>query len=276
MEYSDTHKAVFLFFQKALQRSEQLQFGNVLRGTALCAQELGFIRCQFDDGSDFLNREYRKESEFVLQIVWSLITQGLLMPGIPGNQNDSWPWLTITEYGSQCFQNGIVTPYDPDGYVANIKNDTNLSEKAELYLTEALHCFRSGCYIATMTMLGNVSETIILELMAAFSKKVSTYDSYERKVLKPNLIHKKWEGFSNYLQAHKGTILNDNGALRDAIEHHIPGIFLLIKTSRNSAGHPTGSKFTRTEVEGYFNLMPYYCRATYELIRYVTIRKNKL
>jgi len=275
MKYTDTFKAVFRYFKEALNQSHQLQFNDVIRGTARCAQELGFIECRLQDGSDFLNPEYANESQQVLQITWSFIVQGLIVPGNPRDPNASWPWLTITEYGKESFEKDMISPYDSDGYVEALKPD--ISANTEIYLLEALKCFKADCYIATMAMLGSAGESIILELFDAYGHSIkdrSKKDSYDKKVLKPRLIHQKWNEFYRHLSSHKSSLVSQDGSMNEAIEHYIPSIFNIIRSSRNESGHPTGKRFSREEVEGYFDLFPYYCKSTHGFIKFLKSKKR--
>jgi len=55
----------------------------------------------------------------VRQIIWQLIFEGILVPGVSDIQPDL-PFLTVTEYGKTCLKDE-TTPHDPDGYLTYIK-----------------------------------------------------------------------------------------------------------------------------------------------------------
>src|SRR5580700_7440236 len=64
------------------------------------------------DGSRFLTDQ---EKTLIMEVVWSLIIQGVLIPGL-NDSNQGWPFLRLTEYGRRCIQEDRVLPHDPDGY----------------------------------------------------------------------------------------------------------------------------------------------------------------
>lgn len=264
---SDASRAVLQFFHDNLNGGN-IQFGDVIRGTAREAKKLGFAELKFDDGSDFLNHEYAHVRTYILSIVWRFITQGLIVPGHPGDQNSSWPWLTITEYGKKSFkETAIITPFDPDGYIQHFEKIAQPSQIVKLYLTEALQCFISSCFIAATAMLGNVSEAILLEIMDKFRGCLKNPKEYERKVIQLKFIKQKWDAFSKYLATHRTSILQADNSLESALDQYIPNISTVIRLSRNDTGHPTGRNFDRDETEALFYLFPHYYKAAYSLIR---------
>lgn len=57
----------------------------------------------------------------VREVIWDLITERVLTIG--DYHNDSWPWLSLTEYGTQVIESTEPVPNDSTGYFARIKRE---------------------------------------------------------------------------------------------------------------------------------------------------------
>ena len=53
----------------------------------------------------------------IKSVMWQLIIQGVLVPGVQGYADSSWPHFSITEYGKTYLESDGSAPYDPDGYL---------------------------------------------------------------------------------------------------------------------------------------------------------------
>src|SRR4051812_15516066 len=49
----------------------------------------------------------------VINIVWDLIIEGVLRPGLGDGNNNDLPWFHITERGKAVLKDGPQSPYDP-------------------------------------------------------------------------------------------------------------------------------------------------------------------
>src|ERR1039458_9807917 len=56
------------------------------------------------------------ERSVILEAIWSLIVQGILVPGLD-DSNEGLPFLRLTEYGKRCVEEDRILPHDPDGYI---------------------------------------------------------------------------------------------------------------------------------------------------------------
>src|SRR5580700_8104320 len=56
------------------------------------------------------------EKTLIMEVVWSLIIQGILIPGL-NDSNQGGPFLRLTEYGRRCIQEDRMLPHDPDGFL---------------------------------------------------------------------------------------------------------------------------------------------------------------
>ncbi|MCK5248125.1 hypothetical protein KAR02_14570, partial [Candidatus Bipolaricaulota bacterium] len=60
---------------------------------------------------------YERHDVLTLQeILWELLVQGVLAPG-KNSLNLNLPFVHLTEYGSQCIEDGRILAHDPDRYV---------------------------------------------------------------------------------------------------------------------------------------------------------------
>jgi hypothetical protein len=107
------------------------------------------------------------DHERVREIVWSLIIQGVLVPGSDSN-NPSLPHIKVTGYGKQVLAAGSVVPHDPDGYLENLRTSVaNIDAVILLYVREALSTFRTANYLPSAVMLGVAAEKVMLLLVDA-------------------------------------------------------------------------------------------------------------
>jgi hypothetical protein len=71
----------------------------------------------------------------------------------------SWPKYRVTEFGVSVLGSKEYVPYDPDGYLAQLKKDIpEVDPIVIVYLEEALRCLRTGSQLAAAVMLGCAAE----------------------------------------------------------------------------------------------------------------------
>jgi hypothetical protein len=69
------------------------------------------------------------------------------------------PWLSVTSHVEEVLARGGPPVYDYDGYMANLKARVpELAEVVERYLGESLRTYQGNSYLASMVLLGCVSE----------------------------------------------------------------------------------------------------------------------
>jgi hypothetical protein len=106
---------------------------------------------QYYGGDNFLQPG---DPELINEVIWSLIVQGVLVPGL-NDANLNWPFLRLSEYGKRCVAEERILPHDPDGYLREFHKavpsaDPSISE----YLEESLQCYLRGLNKASAVMLG--------------------------------------------------------------------------------------------------------------------------
>ncbi len=208
------------------------------------------------------------------EVVWDLVVQRVLTfssfqaQGLV--QAQTWKYLRLTEYGAEVVREQSWSPYDPDGYLRELSVQApTLSQHCGMYVAEALQCFRGGCYLATVVMLGAASEGIVLELFRRFAAAlraggVPEAESVESKIDKEQSAYRKYEMFRKHFDELAKPKLP--GELSDNLNLQFDGVFNLIRYYRNDAGHPTGTQIDRMSAFTSLTLFVPYCGRVEQLI----------
>jgi hypothetical protein len=207
----------------------------------------------------------------ISEIVWELLVQGMLAPGLYQNNHHFpyWPFVHVTDYGKQCLAAGDILPHDPDGYLNRLQQqvESPLDDIVLAYVRESLLTFLAGRYLAATVMLGVASERCID--MLAENCSAAIQDPGEKASLERDLrragrsVKKRYDVLRDKLLT-----ITLPAPLRDALDIQLSGIFTLIRFSRNEAGHPTGSLVDRDVAHGNLLLFPQYCKRVYGLIEH--------
>jgi hypothetical protein len=222
------------------------------------------LRPSFGDGRQFLERG---DETILNEIIWSLIVQGILVPGLD-DANSTLPFIRLTEYGRRCVEEDRLLPHDPDGYLREFQKalpgvDTTILE----YLTESLQCYIHGLHRASAVMLGAASEQAILLLIYRCADSIADLPSRERfesDVDKAPSMFRKYEIFEKRFSTVK-TGMPKN--LTNNVDSLLRGVFDLIRNTRNDAGHPAiGAEVNRDGIYSHLKLFIPYCLRIYGLI----------
>ena len=224
------------------------------------------------DGRQFLDMG---DPELILEVIWSLIVQGILVPGL-NDANQSWPFLRLTEYGRRCVTEDRILPHDPDGFLTEYRKAVPQADPVIVdYLTEALQCYIYGLNRAAAVMLGGASEKAVLLLIDSYADSISDAtrkQRFESEILKAQSIFRKYEVLDKQLPLLKGAVPKN---LTDGVDSLLRGVFDLIRNSRNDAGHPTsGTLVDRDVVYSHLRLFTPYCARIYGLINWFQTNKT--
>ena len=226
----------------------------------------------FGDGRQFLDED---DKTLILEVIWSLIVQGILVPGL-NDANQGWPFLRLTEYGRQCVKQGYILPHDPDGYLKEFRTAIPNADSVIMeYLTEALQCYIHGLNRAAAVMLGGASEQSILLLFESTANSIAdspTKTRFESEMGKAQSIFRKYEVFDKRFASIRSLIPKP---LTENIDSLLRGVFDLIRNSRNDAGHPaSGTLVDRDVVFSHLRLFIPYCQRIYALIGWFDTNKT--
>lgn len=210
--------------------------------------------------------EHEKLNSTAREIVQELINAGFIYPGTSHDQNSSYPWLTITQYGKEAFLNEDWLPYDPEGYMKALKSKILTIDDVTLaYINESVAAYnRRHLLSATLTM-GVASENLMLLLIEA-------YTDWIPDVTRKANFQKKVEGrfISTQYKEFKKEFVNDLKSLPKEFqtdwETYLDGVFNFVRLNRNDAGHPTGKQFDAKIVYANLQIFAEYTQFIFKLI----------
>jgi hypothetical protein len=258
---------------QALRQGGWNQVGDIFTAVGnLKAEAQRLDRGHVSDGSQFLDIGDR---ELILEEIWSLIVQGILVPGL-NDADQSWPFLRLTEYGKRCVKEDRILPHDPDGFLREYQKAVPNADPVIIdYLTESLQCFIYGLNRAAAVMLGGASEKVVLLLIGSYADSISDAtrkQRFESEILKAQSIFRKYELFDKQLPLLKATVPKN---VTEGVDSLLRGVFDLIRNSRNDAGHPTsGTLVDRDVVYTHLRVFTPYCARIYALINWFQTNKT--
>lgn len=202
----------------------------------------------------------------VQSIIWDLIIEGVVRPGLNDGSNNDLPFFHVTDFGKQRLKDGPKSPYDPDGYLKRLKDEVpDLDPIIVIYLNESLHTFRIGCLLSSTISLGCTSEKALLVLIATYADALpEAMQEKFRKNTEGRMIKRQFDEFRRMLDSHlKGLLPTD---LADGLDITLNAVFEMIRSQRNDAGHPTGKDVHREQTYASLVILPTYLKKVYKLI----------
>jgi hypothetical protein len=244
---------------------------------------VGLVKARSQGINPNLNRSYRGGAEYLepgdetllIEVIWNLIVQGILVPGL-NDSNQGYPFLRLTEYGKRCVAEDRLLPHDPDGYLREFHKAIPAADPIIVeYLIESIQCYVRGLNRAAAVMLGAASEQSILVLIGGYAASISDgvlKERFESEIERATSIFRKYESFSRRLTGVIGHLPKD---LADNLDTRLRGVFDLIRSSRNEAGHPaSGIEIDRDAIYAHLRLFIPYCKKIYGLIEWFSINKT--
>lgn len=236
---------------------------------------VGQIKSQRSGTSAALSRSYmggrqslqRGDETVLVEVVWNLIVQGVLVPGID-DSNQGWPFIRLTEYGERCLAEERILPEDPDGYLREFAQAIpNADAIIVEYLTESVQCYVRRLYKASAVMLGCASEQAVLLLIESCTNSIAdarAKQQFEEKIAREQSIYRKFKALDVRLAVVRPQMPRD---LTESLDSVLDGVFDSIRSSRNDAGHPaSGGHVSRDIVFSQLRLFLTYCERIYGLV----------
>lgn len=212
----------------------------------------------------------QKHKSWIEDIIWDLIIEGVVRPGLGDATNNGLPWYHVSEYGKTVLGNNPPQPYDPDGYLARVKAISNIDDIILTYLEESLKTFRIHCLLSSMITLGCASEKAILLLIDACQNSLvnpTEKDDFTRKTNTIS-IKRKHDEFQNIFKTKILPVLPPN--IKENLDNYLTGLFSIIRTHRNDAGHPSGKVIEREQLYSYLVVFPTYLEKVYALMDWLS------
>lgn len=210
--------------------------------------------------------EYKDQ---IREIIWSLVIQGIVIPGASTNQPDL-PFMQVSEWGKKCLELGEYLPHDAGEYISRLRMEIPAVDNGIiLYLQESLIAFRSGAYLGSAVVTGVGAERTLFVLRDAVEAAISTpglrQKFAEKTKGKPTKqtfdeIWKKLDPVHDALAT---------GLNKEDVRAELSVTFDLIRKTRNDAGHPTGRRVSREEAHNLLLLFPQYCLVAYDAMQWL-------
>lgn len=218
------------------------------------------------------------------EVLWDFVVQRVL--SLSNHEADfrsattGWKYLRLTEYGREVVKEQGWSPYDPDGYLRELASEApRLVQVCRIYVEEALHCFRNGCYLATTVMLGAASEGAMRDLFQGLAEAMRAnghmpeWEAYVKKLGRTQSVFEKHAEFKKHFDRVRVKLPR---LLNDDLDLQLDGVFNLIRYYRNSSGHPTGTEVDRMAAFTSLVLFVPYCRRIEALSNWLATNAKEL
>lgn len=214
----------------------------------------------------------KKDENKIREIIWDLIIERVLTIG--DFHNDSWPHLSLTEYGEKMIESEEPIPNDPSGYLSRIKNEIpDLDIVIEIYLSESIKTYNINQLLSATITLGCASEKALLLLLESYAETFVDKAHQERFIKKTEgkFIKNQFEEFDKDFRSIMGQLPNE---LKENYTNTLTGIFEMIRRNRNLAGHPTGKQIDKDTLFANLQVFIPYCKYIYDLKKYFNNTKH--
>lgn len=203
------------------------------------------------------------DKDLMLEIFWDLFRQGITTLGI-NDANREFPFFRLTQLGKKLAAGG--SPYffhDISSYEAALTKEVpGIDPTTVLYLKEGMQAFRSGCLLSATVMLGVAAEhtfMLLLDVIEANPKHKAAFAS----VFGERTLLQKFNKFRNLLEPQVKNLPPD---VKEDLDTHLSGVLSVLRTFRNSAGHPSGLIIDREQVYVLLQLVISYLKKQYQLM----------
>jgi hypothetical protein len=177
--------------------------------------------------------------------------------------NSSPLFFHITDLGRKALAQRSRDPANPDGYLSHLRATADIGPVTESYISEALHTFNSGCYKATVVMIGAAAESIVLDIRDSLVSKLNLAKAAVAKDLTDWRVKKVLDAIGTVIISKKSDVPR---ALFERFEANWPAFTYQIRTARNEAGHPISVEpVTAEDVHGSLLIFPQLASLASEL-----------
>src|SRR5262249_39017414 len=138
----------------------------------------------------------------VSNIVWDLIVEGALRPGVGDGDHEGFPFIHVTEFGKERIADP-ASPLDPDGYMKGLLAKVpNADPTIVDYIGESQRTFRIDCRLASTITLGCASEKALLLLIDAYAGALANPVNFQTEQNKCRTIKQKHDSFMKRFDSH--------------------------------------------------------------------------
>ncbi|MDQ1771723.1 hypothetical protein GQR60_13145 [Labilibaculum sp. A4] len=255
------------------KQGNSFQFSNLCNSIGAIAVEKEIVQNPHEPNFQAIYFPLQKRDENrVREILWDLIIERVITIG--DYQNDSWPHLSLTDYGQRVLDSEEPVPNDPSEYLKRIKKEIpELDNIIETYLAESVRTYNINQLLSATITLGCASEKALLLLIDTFRDTFEDTVKQERfrKKIEGKFIKTQFDELNKELQFIKGSLPYE---LKDNYTNTLIGIFEMIRSNRNQAGHPTGKKIDKDTLFANLQVFIPYCKLIYNLKGYFNDHKH--
>ncbi|MCK4570552.1 hypothetical protein KAT84_01250 [Candidatus Bipolaricaulota bacterium] len=210
-----------------------------------------------------LVESYERHDVLTLQeILWELLVQGVLAPG-KNSLNLNLPFVHLTEYGSQCLEDGRILARDPDRYIGRLTEvtDAEIDDFVLHSVREALSVSLTGSWSSSVVLLARAAEHLFDQLANILLSTRQHGGETQELEASTRPARSRAQAVIQTLQHH--SLSTD---ITESIEPQLNGLMALIQLSRNQDGSPRWTPLSRDQVLGFFLLFPEQCAFVYHLM----------
>ena len=274
MDYETTRQIVLeILREKHCSSNVNLQFSSIIYEVEKRANSKKLIQEPNTTGSTSTPNLPDSNVEHILDFMNFLLYEGVIRWGL-NRLNLDPPFMSITAYGREVLANNEPTPYDPDGYLDDVKSKITLDDTSELYLTECIQTFQRGNYLSSAVMLGVSAESIFNNVYDCFIgslKSSKVLSEFEKLRNTPN-TKRRIDLVTDTIKVKATKEIPKE--IVDNFDSKTSPILNLIRRLRNDVGHPSGIKINRMEMFTNLMLFKVYCDESYQIIKF--LENNKI
>jgi hypothetical protein len=191
----------------------------------------------------------------VRQVLWELLCQGVLTPGTDSS-NPDLPLFHITPHGQKVLAAGGPVPYDPTGYIDDVRSRAQacIGKVVLSYLAHAVDAFNKQSFVAATLLLGISAEAAFLDLLDVIRAHLKNPNDANKIPGRPDKISPQHA----WVMARFDSIPKaDKAALPESVAMSLRSLLTLIRLERNELGHPQFAPPAVTREQAYLYLSLY-------------------
>jgi hypothetical protein len=211
----------------------------------------------------------------VQTLMWDLLIEGIIRPGLNDGANPELPFFHVTEWGQAALKDGPQTPYDPDGYLKSLKAGIEIIDPViEIYLNESLRTFRINCLLSSTIALGCAAEKALLLLIASYRDSLPEKMREKfRANTEGRMIKRQFDEFRKMIESELMARLPEE--LSEGLDIDLVSLFEIFRTQRNDSGHPTGKVVERQKAFANLMVFPIYIHRVYALMAWISLNPKQ-
>lgn len=219
------------------------------------------------------NFDYREINK-IYESFHLLLNQGVISPGAIRNMGPNLPNFHVTEYGMKCLEARDILPYDVDDYMKLINEIDILNEWVKYYINQALMCYNSNCFEASLIMVGLSNEVIVESLIDSYINYLGVQfpeekQNFKTKINKKYSISQKYLSYRKHLKTHSMKKDSELKSLRGIMDELASDTyFSFLRLTRNELAHPTELRIDRLSALMVFMSLTKYCQRQSKFIDY--------